>query len=314
MSTALATQPRTLSAALAPYAPKLIQAATTHGDAHRYVQRQLVLAGVAAQKNPELAKCDPASVAVALVRVCTAGLEVGTTAHLVPFGRECTFIADWKGLVQLMLASGHVRDVYPEAVYERDGFRVSRGEHESLVHEPHYDKDGRGAIVAYYALARLAGGRYTFDVMSDDDVEAIRKAARSGNSPAWKNHRAEMGKKTVVRRLAKRMPQSPALRAALADADEPAEALPVSDEPAQHVAVPRFAPARPMPAGDLYAEAEPIDVGDAEEVDDTDPSPAAADAEYAAARPITDADRGNTQRSLLPEGAAVRRRDALREG
>lgn len=61
---------------------------------------------VAAQTNPDLGKCNPQSVAVALARVAQWGLDVGDTAHLVPFGDKCTPIADYKGLIRLMVEAG----------------------------------------------------------------------------------------------------------------------------------------------------------------------------------------------------------------
>ena len=61
---------------------------------------------VAAQANPDLVKCNPQSVAVALARVAQWGLDVGDTAHLVPYGDKCTPIADYKGLIRLMVEAG----------------------------------------------------------------------------------------------------------------------------------------------------------------------------------------------------------------
>lgn len=204
---------RDLRAQIERYVPRMVEVVGAK-DADQYARRQVGLAMIAAQRNPDLAKCDPQSVAVAMIRVCGWKLEIGQTAHLVPFGRECTAIPDWKGLVELMLRSGHVRDVYAEAVYERDHFRMTRGTEPRLEHEPALTKD-RGELVGFYAVAVLRHGRTTFEYMSDADVESIRVKARSGNSPAWRERRPEMGKKTVIRRLAKRMPQTDALRSAL---------------------------------------------------------------------------------------------------
>lgn len=40
------------------------------------------------------------------------------------------------------------------------------------------------------------------------DIESIRNLSRSGASSPWKNHWPEMAKKTVVRRICKRLPSS----------------------------------------------------------------------------------------------------------
>lgn len=203
---------RDLRAQLERFTPRMVEVVGARG-ADEYARRQIGLAMLAAQRNPDLAKCDPTSVAAAMIRVCGWKLEIGHTAHLVPFGRDCTAIPDWKGLVELMIRSGHVRDVFAEAVYAADVFRMVRGTEPRLEHEPAL-RD-RGDLVGFYAVAVLRHGRTTFEWMTVADVEAIRTKARSGNSPAWKERYAEMGKKTVIRRLAKRMPQSDALRSAL---------------------------------------------------------------------------------------------------
>jgi recombination protein RecT len=215
VSTAL--KPLDLRADLTRFVPRMVEVVAARG-AEEYAQRQVGLAMLAAQKNPELLKCDPVSVATAMVRVCGWRLEIGTTAHLVPFGRECTAIPDYKGLIELMIRTGHVRDVYAAAVHAKDHFRLALGTDPKLEHEP--APGDRGAVLGYYAVAKLRHGYSTFEYMTDEEVERIRAAARSGNSPAWKGHRTEMGKKTVVRRLAKRIPQSDALRTALQSVED----------------------------------------------------------------------------------------------
>src|SRR5690606_18079652 len=52
-----------------------------------------------------------------------------------------------------------------------------------------------------------------------EEIEAIRRAAPSANSPAWKNHFGEMAKKTVFRRLAKMLPLSTEAQNAVGLAD-----------------------------------------------------------------------------------------------
>jgi recombination protein RecT len=182
-------------------------------------ERMIALTLTAATKNPKLFDCSMESVALALIQVAQWDLEIGTTAHLVPFGNTCTAIADWKGLVKLMIRSGHVKDVKARAVYKNEHFRVIEGLRADLEHVPSYDATARGELMAFYAVAFLARGGGTFEVMTTDDVNKIRARANSKNSDAWNNHYVEMGKKTAIRRLAKRMPQTPALTSAISIED-----------------------------------------------------------------------------------------------
>lgn len=196
---------------------------------------------VAATRSPALFDCTPESIAMALMRIGQWGLEIGTTAHLVPFGKECIAIPDWRGLIELARRGG-VRDVTARVVYAKEHFRVEQGTEEFIEHHPIHKDGDRGEIVAFYAIARLPHNRSTFEVMTKAEVEAIQKAARSGNSPAWKNHFAEMGRKTVTKRLLKRLPQSKQLADALLGDEEEAvrvratitpDAPDVPDAPAQ---------------------------------------------------------------------------------
>jgi recombination protein RecT len=56
--------------------------------------------------------------------------------------------------------------------------------------------------------------------MGLDEINAIRKRSRSGNSGPWVTDFAEMSKKTVVRRHSKRLPMSTDLDGVLREDDD----------------------------------------------------------------------------------------------
>lgn len=218
-----------LKAELSRYAPsfeKVLPKAMTP-------ERLTTLALVAATKTPAILNCTPESIALSMVRIAQWGLDIGTTAHLVPFKGQCTAIADWKGLVQLLLRSGHVRDVWARAVYQGDQFSYRYGLHPDLEHRP-IGRDPRerpdaSTVTHAYAVAVLRRGE-TFEVMTRAEIDAIRDGARRGDkdSEAWVKHYPEMAKKTAIRRLAKRLPQTEILADALTageDEDEGAARL-----------------------------------------------------------------------------------------
>jgi recombination protein RecT len=67
----------------------------------------------------------------------------------------------------------------------------------------------RGDIIAFYAIAKLKGGGHAFEVMPRSDVDAVMRSTQSkGQWGPWKDHYPEMGRKTVIRRLAKYLPLS----------------------------------------------------------------------------------------------------------
>jgi recombination protein RecT len=83
----------------------------------------------------------------------------------------------------------------------------------------------RGDIIAFYAVAKLVGGGHAFEVMSNQQVEEIRNESQGWktakkygktDSTPWGGHYAEMGRKTVLRRLVKYLPVSIELASAAA--------------------------------------------------------------------------------------------------
>jgi recombination protein RecT len=224
-----------LRAELARYAPSFAKVLPKHITP----EKLLTLALVAATQNPRLLDCTPESIALSLMKISQWGLEIGRTAHLVPFLNDvkqaddtwrkvltCTAIPDYKGLIELVLRSRHVRDIYARPVYEGEHFLVRYGTDEGIEHRPNWNLRNP-ALTHVYSVAKLSEYRFTFEVMTRAEVDAIRAAAPSKDSPAWKNHYVQMTLKTVIKRLCKRLPQTPALEEAL-DADDQVNAVPLS--------------------------------------------------------------------------------------
>lgn len=184
-------------------------------DPKRYIEAALM----ACVKTPELFKCTPESVALALRQAAQSGLEIGRTAHLLPYGTTCTFVPDYKGLIELACASGKVASIRTRAVYEGEAFTYTETiGGPDLQHTPRLAGSG-GKIIGAYAIADLRFNRYKVEWMTADEINAIRSKSRSwkgGELPDW------YARKTVVRRLCKTLPQSAKLEVALQhdDAEE----------------------------------------------------------------------------------------------
>jgi recombination protein RecT len=197
---------------------------------HVTPERVVTLALIAATKTPELYRCSKESIVLSIMRIASWGLEIGTTAHLVPFKDSksgqflCTPIPDYRGVCEMLLrphhGQRHVRDIFARCVYEGEHFRVRFGSDESIEHEPTFGAPTR-KVTHVYAIAKLPHNRWTFEVLSREEVEAIRQRSRSKDSPAWKDHWPEMAKKTAIKRLSKRLPMyGVPTHAQLADAFE----------------------------------------------------------------------------------------------
>ena len=170
----------------------------------------LRVAITAMNKNPKLLDCTKESVFRCMLDSAAFGVELnGRDAHLIPYGKEATLIIDYKGYVRLVMNTGLVSNIHADVVCENDDFEYNLGEVKRHVID---FKKPRGAVYAVYCIVTMKDGTKKADVMSDEEVEVIRKRSRSGNSGPWITDRNEMRKKTVFRRLQKWLPLSPEIQ------------------------------------------------------------------------------------------------------
>lgn len=190
---------------------------------HLNAERLMKVAQIAATTTPALARCDVPSLVGAIAQCAQMGLEPNTVlghAYLVPFntkrkdadGRErwvnsVQVIIGYKGLIDLARRSGQIVSIAAHEVCQADEFELVYGLDEKLVHKPSLGE--RGQIIGFYAVAKLVGGGYAFEFMSLHQTKEIMSATQSkGGYGPWKDHFTEMGRKTVIRRLAKYLPLS----------------------------------------------------------------------------------------------------------
>ncbi len=232
----------------------------------------------AAQKNPEILRCELETLYKAVLLAAQAGLMpdgVTQQAHLIPrmnrkrkdpAGKplpealECNLQIGYRGYLTLCRRSGDVDVIKATLVRAGDRFKVERGTEDRITHEPLEDvlgPDGKPRPITHvYAVATFKSGHKDFEDMPISEVEQLRIRANA-NGPAWETDYGEMVKKTVLRRLCKRLPQSEDA-ARLLELDAQAEGgipqsiseipVPGVDEPIQtEVTVTDSAPAKPAP-------------------------------------------------------------------
>jgi recombination protein RecT len=192
---------------------------------HLTPDRFIRIASTAIMRTPKLAQCDQASFFAALLTLSQLGIEPdGRRAHLIPFEnrkRGCTevqLIIDYKGLVELAMRSGMVSNLHADIVCANDRFSYDTGK---IEHHKINFMEPRGPVYAVYAIARFKDGSEKTDVMTVDEVEAIRSRSKAAQSGPWVTDWNEMAKKTVFRRLSKWLPLSPEFRDAIeSDTDD----------------------------------------------------------------------------------------------
>lgn len=131
------------------------------------------------------------------------------------------------GMIKLAKQSGEINQVYAHEVHANDFIEAEQGAVKSLVHKPKLFTD-RGPIIGYYAVVKFTNGDFDYEPMDIAQIHGIRdrsdgwkafKADKIKSTP-WSTDEGEMSKKTVIRRLTKRMPKSPELASAIRIEDE----------------------------------------------------------------------------------------------
>lgn len=199
---------------------------------HVSPDRMLKIALGALRTTPKLMGCTVETLMGAVVQCSQLGLEPNTPlghAYLIPFENrsknvtEVQIVLGYKGLIDLARRSGQIVSIAAHEVCKNDHFDYAYGLDERLEHRPAMGE--RGDIIAFYAVAKLVGGGHAFEVMSHQQIIDIRdesqgwKTAKRFNktdSSPWGAHFAEMGRKTVLRRLVKYLPVSIELASATA--------------------------------------------------------------------------------------------------
>ncbi|TXH48893.1 MAG: hypothetical protein E6Q97_23860 [Desulfurellales bacterium] len=210
MSTELATQPKTIREFISGDAFKnqVALALPSHIKPDRFVRVALTTL----TRTPKLADCSRETLLRCLMDCSQLGLEPdGRHAHLIPYGKDCQLIIDWKGLVALARRSGEVAVWRAELVCENDTFSWAN----SIVQHAIDWRKPRGAMQAVYSYVKFNDGNEDYEVMTMDEVKAIQKRSKAGTSGPWVTDFNEMAKKTVLRRHSKRLTLSPEFHEAL---------------------------------------------------------------------------------------------------
>lgn len=178
---------------------------------------KLVKSAMMVVTNPgDIQRCSPESIQRAVINAAEIGLDFVKSkgeAYLVPQKDwktqevRCEFWIGYQGLVKLMRRAG-ATNIYCELRREHDKFERHVG---TDPYVSHYPSDEGGRVVGAYAVVMFSdpGWRPQSEYMSIRQLEAVRAKAKSQKGP-WGNEsdREEMYRKTVIRRLAKYVPQS----------------------------------------------------------------------------------------------------------
>lgn len=212
------------------------------------VDRFVRTAITAVQMQPQLLEADRRSLLGTCMKAAQDGLLLdGREAAPVIFrtkdGPKVQYMPMVGGILKKIRNSGELASISAHVVYERDNFDYELGDDERIMHKPHLGDD-RGKPVAVYAIAKTKDGAIYREVMSLAEVNKVRNASRAANAGPWVDWWDEMARKTVIRRIAKRLPSSADLEQTL-DADNEVAGVAPAAPPAPSAAMVIDAQAEP---------------------------------------------------------------------
>ncbi|MCK5089401.1 MAG: recombinase RecT [Hyphomicrobiaceae bacterium] len=200
--------------ALAAAVPKTFRGALT--------QESIVQAvGLACERSPNLRKCDPQTVYTSVLFLVRMGLDVsGYTgeAYLVPFynskaGRhECTPMVGQQGKIAMAYRSGKIDRILTGVAHAHDDYEFDLASG-YLRHTFDPTLNDRGPAVFAWARVWVKDSTDPLtEIMPAADFQKIEDAAKKKNrgklSPAYKQWRDEMFRRSVLSRCLKRAPKS----------------------------------------------------------------------------------------------------------
>ena len=168
------------------------------------------------RQSEELRQCSFESIGAALLKAAEIGLQPSSTlghCYILPFNqkqkngtyqKEAQLVIGYKGYIVLAQRSGvklHAREVC-----ENDYFDYMEGTDSYLHHKPLLN--GRGKVIAYYAIATDRNGETRFSLMGREAIENHAKANSASYDKKngyfrgpWGKHFDSMAKKTVIKDL-----------------------------------------------------------------------------------------------------------------
>jgi phage RecT family recombinase len=213
-----------LSEELAGLQPEVQKVLPEHVSADKFMR--VVLTAIS--QNPKLYKADRRSLLTSCIKCAQDGLlPDGREAALVIYrskdkaidartGKEMDrwidkvqYLPMVAGVLKKVRNSGELLSITANVVYEQDKFRYwidDAGEH--VMHEPNVLEDNRGKFLAVYAIAKTKDGGVYTEIMSRGQIDQVRSVSRAKDDGPWISWPDEMARKSVIRRLAKRLPMS----------------------------------------------------------------------------------------------------------
>ena len=158
--------------------------------------------------NPEIAKFGKPQIMAGLMKGAFLGLDfMSRECYLIPYGNQLQYQTSYTGDVKLAMkySTKPIRKIESVIVREGDEFSTWT-ENGSTKYSYKPITFNNKNIIGAFAVCVYEDGDQIIETMSIEDLENTRSASKAKNSPAWTKFTGEMYRKTVLRRLCKRIP------------------------------------------------------------------------------------------------------------
>lgn len=158
------------------------------------------------RRNKELSLCSPESLFNAARLVAGLGLELAPQlghVYLTVRNSECVPVIGYKGMIEMARNTGMIEMIECQSVRALDTFEYEMGTSPRIRHVKHLGRDP-GELVCSYAVVKLKGySMPEIEILTLADIDKIKAMARGDSWGKWQD---EMARKSVMRRLLKRLP------------------------------------------------------------------------------------------------------------
>lgn len=230
----------------------------SHVSAEKFVRTTITVVN----QNPGLLECNRDSLFAAIFQSAALGLLPESfmgEAYFIPYKKQVTLQIGYKGLLKLARNTGEIASIESGICHQNDEWNYVEGDQGEFWVKPNILGD-RGEPLFAWCVIRLKSGESQREIVSKDEIEKIRKASNSANSPAWKEHWGAMARKVVIKRALKYAPSSTELMQATAIDDAPDSGAQVTvDHGELQVALPAPEQAAAPAAGGKKASSKEID-------------------------------------------------------
>lgn len=187
-----------------------------------------------------LLDCQADSILACTIKAATFGLLPERDCHFLPFssqrggsGRMATFVPNYQGIIRMLERSGKVAKAFAHPVYEGDHFEIDYLA-DVFSHRPALNSQ-RTTIKFYYGCILLKDGTRHVEVMTLDEIEAIKRRSPAQNSGPWQTDPVQMARKTALKRVAKYVQLTQQVEEAMSEEEALPPAPPTDEQHAQNV-------------------------------------------------------------------------------